>query len=167
MIVLSREVRNIQNPALGATLLWRFACGYVETHPTREPVPLPLLFLVLPIMLHKETTEFVQGTQNASGLRAFAAKFGEAKTSKQDVLLSIHTRTGELKSLSLQSIRLALSTRLLHAETRAMFIPLSHAEARAGVNTDTRQLMRNAEKLGHWCGQLSLHEIATILKLRF
>jgi hypothetical protein len=166
MSILVKEVRNIQNPALGAALLWRFACGYMETHPTRDPVPMPLLFLVLPIILHEQTEEFVQGTLRQSGMRAFAGKFGRAENSKQDLLLAVHGRMLGLRSLSLDSVRLALVGRLLHMD-RATAIPLSFTQAEAGIPPAVRRLMRNAEKLGAWSGALTLHEIASILKVRF
>lgn len=166
MSLLTQEVRNIQNPALGAGLLWRFACGYVGSHPTRDNLPLPLAFLVLPIVLHEETEEFVQTTQKSSGLRAFAAKFGKTENSKQDMLLSIHDRMLALRHLSVDSIRLALATRMLHLNA-AHLIPLSETEAAAGIAPDVRRMMKNAEKLGWWCGLLTLHEVSTTLKVRF
>lgn len=166
MSALTREVRNIQNPALGAGLIWRFVCGYVANHPTRDPAPLPLLFLVLPIVLHEETEEFVSGTQKASGLRLFAAKFGKAENLKQDLLLAIHDRMLALRCLSMESIRLGLATRLLHLDG-ATVIPLSETQAVAGIQSDVRRLMKSAEKLGAWCGLLTVHEIATVLKVRF
>src|SRR4030095_3607678 len=89
---LAKELHNVQNPALGAGLLWRYVCGYVDSHPTRDPVSFPLVFLVLPLVLHEQTENFVQSTQRASGLRAFAAKFGRTENSKQDLLLAIHDR---------------------------------------------------------------------------
>src|SRR5687768_8712319 len=110
MSSLAREVRNIQNPALGAGLLWRFACGYVRGHRTRDPAPLPLLFLVLPILLHEQTASFVQGTKKASGLRMFASKFGTAANAKQDLLIAIHDRMLTLRRLSLESVQIALAT---------------------------------------------------------
>lgn len=166
MSVLAREVRNIQNPALGAGLIWRFVCGYVASHRTRDPVPIPLLFIVLPIILHEQTEEFVNNTQKISGLRSFAAKFGKAENSKQDLLLAIHNRMLALRHLSMESVRLALATRLIHLNT-ATFIPLSETPAIAGIHPNIRRLMRNAEKLGNWCGLLTMHEIANTLKVRF
>lgn len=166
MSILTQEVRNIQNPALGAGLLWRFACGYVGSHPTHDHVPLPLAFLVLPIVMHEQTEEFVHATQKASGLRAFAAKFGKSENSKQDILLSVHDRMLALRLLSVDSIRLALATRLLHLNA-AHLIPLSETEAVAGIPPDVKRMMKNAEKLGLWCGLLTMHEVSTTLKVRF
>lgn len=167
MKVLAQEVRNVQNPGLGAGLLWRFACGYVEAQRASEPVPMPLLFVVLPVLFHEQTEEFLRGTQKASGLRAFAAKFSDAKNSKQDVLLGINQRMLRLRELSIQSLRLGMATRLIHLEPNATVVPLTRTRAVAGIYNETRQLMRSADKLGSWCGNLTLHEIAATLKLSF
>ena len=166
MRILTQEVRNIHNPALGAGLFWRFACGYVSSHPTHGDVPLPLAFLVLPIVLHEQTEEFAHATQKTSGLRAFAAKFGKTENSKQDILLGIHDRMLALRHLSLHSIRLGLATRLLHLNG-ANLIPLSETEAAAGIPLDVKRMMKTAEKLGWWCGLLTMHEVSTTLKVRF
>jgi hypothetical protein len=163
---LTQEVLNIQNPALGACLLWRFVCGYADSHPTRDHVPLPLSFLVLPIVLHEETEKFVYGTQKTSGLRAFTAKFGKTENSKQDLLLAIHDRMLALRHLSMESIRLALATRLLHLNA-ATLIPLSETQAAAGIPSDVRRMMKSSEKLGWWCGLLTMHEVSLALKVRF
>jgi hypothetical protein len=116
--------------------------------------------------LHEQTEEFVNTTQKASGLRAFAAKFGKAENSKQDVLLAIHGRMLALRDLSMESFRLALATHLLYLD-KASVIPLSQTQAVAGIPSDVKRLMRTAERLGSWCGLLTMHEIATALKVRF
>lgn len=163
--MLAREAQNIQNPALGAAVLWRFCCSYVETNPTSAPPRLPLLFLVLPVVLHQATAELVQQTRISSGLRAFAAKFGDTQISKQDVLLQIHERANRLRTLSFQSIELAAAGHLLQLSDSGEVIPLSRTKAR-GSSDEVKQLLANAEKLGAWCGQLTLHEITTALKVK-
>lgn len=167
MSVLATEVRNIQNPALGAGLLWRFACGYTMEHPCKSPAPLPLLFLVLPIILHEKTESFVQGTMKTSGLRAFATKFGKSDKCMQDLLLSINHRMLALKVLSLESLRIGIATRLIHLYSDATVIPLSKTNAITGIPSEIRKMMNNADKLGSWCALLTMHEIATTLKVRF
>lgn len=167
MTVLAQETQNIQNPALGAGLIWRFACGFTETHRTNDRVPLQILFLVLPVLYHKATREFVKGTLKTSGLRAFAAKFGESKASKQDLLLAIHDRSIRLRPLTLQSIKIALGTRLISIQPDGTVIALSQTKGASGIPADAKQMMKDAEKMGAWCSPLTLHEIATTLKLRF
>jgi hypothetical protein len=66
----------------------------------------------------------------------------------------------------MESIRLALATRLVHLDIAAA-IPLSQTAAVAGMAPEIRRLMKSSEKLGAWCGLLTMHEIATTLKVRF
>jgi hypothetical protein len=165
MKTLAKEVQNVQNPALGAALIWRFCCGYVEAQRIKAPPPLTLLFLALPIILHQATSEFVKRTQKGSGLRAFAAKFGDSSISKQDLLMQIHDRSIRWRKLSLQSIELAVAGNLLKITAEGDAIPLSRTKAR-GMPAEVKQLMDNSEKLGIWFGELTVHEIVTTLKVR-
>lgn len=163
--MLAREAQNVQNPALGAAILWRFCCAYTSTHPTNDAPALPTLFAVLPIVLHQVTAEQLRRTRASSGLRAFAAKFGDSTVSKQDLLLQIHERSLRWRSLTLQSIELAVAGRLIHLSEAGEAMPLSKTKAR-GLPDEVKQLISDAEKLGAWCGPLTLHEITTTLKVR-
>jgi hypothetical protein len=164
---LGEEVRNVQNPALGAALLWRFVCGYTSAHASAKHAPLHLMFLVLPITLHQQTFNFLSRTQTATGLRGFAAKFSEYKNAKQDLLLAIHDRAAAFRPLTLDSLRIGVRSRLLLVRTDATVLALSQTETKAGTTDITRPLLSGATKLGVWCAALSLHEIATVLKIRF
>lgn len=163
--MLAQEAQNIQNPALGAAVVWRFCCGFVDSHPVSDAPRLPLLFLVLPIVLHQASVELLRRTRSSSGLRAYAAKFGDSTISKQDILLQINERAIRWRRLSLQSIELATAGRLVHVSEEGVVVPLSRTKARA-LPDEVKQLLADAEKLGKWCGQLTLHEVATTLKVR-
>ncbi|HEN3653695.1 TPA: hypothetical protein U5E37_001614 [Yersinia enterocolitica] len=163
--MLAREVQNVQNPALGAAIVWRFCCGYVETNRISASPPLPLLFLVLPIILHQATSEFVKRTFKSSGLRAFAAKFGDSSVSKQDLLLQIQERAIRWRKLSLLSIELAVAGKLIKLEENGEVISLSQTKVR-GLSDEVRQLMDLAEKLGAWFGELTVHEVVTTLRVK-
>jgi hypothetical protein len=168
MPILDAELKNVQNSALGATLVWRFACGYQDGKGSKEPTPLPLLFVVLPIMFHEETSQFIKSTYKSSGLRAFAGKFSESRVSRSDLILSIQARALEMRDLSLDSIRMAVATSILSVqrETGGAF-PLSITAPKTGIPKSIRQMMANSEKLGFWCGQVSMHEISIVLKVGF
>lgn len=163
--MLARETQNVQNPALGAAVLWRFCCGFVEANPEGDAPRLPLLFLVLPIVLHQATAELLRRTRLSSGLRAYAAKFGDSTICKQDLLLQIHERAIRWRRLSLLSIELASAGHLVHLSEAGEVVPLSRTKARA-LPDEVKQLLTDAEKLGRWCGQLTLHEVTTTLKVK-
>ncbi len=168
MYSLRREVQYVQNPALGAILLWRFVVGYERGSGSANPSPIPLLFIVLPVILHEETAQFVSSTREASGLRAFAGKFAESKASKIDVLLTIHNRSVEMRRLTLDSLTIATTSGLISLDySRAAAISLSSCPARAGIPPSVRSMLKSAEKLGVWCSTISLHEVSVILKVGF
>jgi hypothetical protein len=168
MATLSEEVQHVQNPALGGMLVWRHVVGYQKARADAAGCPLPLLFVVLPILLHQETLAHVQSTRPATGLRGFGAKFGAAANNESDVLLALNERAIALRPLSLQSLRVAVGARMLTVDSSTgVAHALTRAVPKAGIPEQIRDLARNAEKLGHWCAALTLLEIASVLRVRF
>lgn len=162
MTAFLNEVQAMQNPALGATLLWRFVCGFSPNSSTNG-TPLPVAFLVLPLAFHAKSFEEVTGTHAASGLRKFEEKFSD----RGDVLLSIHPRMLAMRDLSLRSLRIAIRAGLVTLVPKeAVLWPRSQTvpptEARA-----VSDLLKSAEKLGAWCRDVSLFEVAGLLKVEF
>ncbi len=167
MSTLTEEVRHVQNPALGGVLIWRFACGYTNHHKTTAPPPLPLVFVVLPILFHSETLDVLKRTNRPSGLHGFADKFSRSDEAKGDILLGIHTRATAWRKLTRESLQLGLLCRLITiSSANGTVIPLSNASP-SGVPASISPLIANAEKLGEWCGDLTLFEIGSILKVGF
>lgn len=166
MSSLTREVRTVQNAALGGTLLWRFTVGYSQGNPTHNPPPVPLGFLVLPIAFHQDTFELVSSTRTDTGLHAFVDKFSRSENQKADLLLSIHSRVVAMRSLSWRSLCLAIERRLVAIDTgQAAIVALSHT-APGAVPVSVKPLLSGAEKLGAWCSRLSMLEICSILKVQ-
>jgi hypothetical protein len=164
--ILNYETRIIQNPALGAMLLWRFAAGYMAGSDSRQCPPLQLLFVVLPIILHKETDKMLTSTLRNSGLRAFAGKFSDATNSKTDLLVAIRDRAIRMRPLSLDSIRIAILSSLIFIDpSKGNAIPISLTTPKLGIPDSVRDMLKAAEKLGYWCSRVSLYEVSTILKV--
>jgi hypothetical protein len=163
---LNRELRAVQNPALAAMLLWRCASEYSAASDRAEQIPLPLLFLVLPILLHGETAELVTATQKASGLRKFVEKFQLASHSKTDLLLSIAPRAVAMRNLTSQGLGIAVICHLLaFDETAVRAYALSDTPAVAGIPRSVRPLLADAEKLGSWFAHSSLYETSLLLQV--
>lgn len=163
---LIKEFYNVQNPALGAYLLSRFACGYLKEN--QERTPMPLMFIVLPMIYKQEIANFISSTQKVSGLHFFADKFTEKKNSNNDLIIQIHNMSGRYKIMTLEALRIAMAGNLIVVEEDAYILPLE--DNIKSFKTSSKELNKMgdaAEKLGIWCSRLSLMEISQILKVRF
>lgn len=155
------DIYLVQNPALGAALVWRFVEAYAPKAVGRLPV-LPLLFIVLPIVYREELRDAAVSTQISSGLRLFAGKFKK----EQEVLHGIQNRMLRLRKLSLSSISIALHCGLIKINTVTAEISSQRQKTPKINDDDVRHMMRTAEKLGHWCKELTLPEVQAILRIK-
>lgn len=163
MTALLNEVQAMQNPALGAGLLWRFVCGHSPASSSRG-TPLPLAFAVLPLVFHARSVEKVTATQASSGLRKFEEKFS---SQDGDILLSLQPRMLAMRDLSLRSLRIALCAGLVTlVPSEAVLWPRSTTSS-PDQPKSAQELLKAAEKLGRWCSDVSLFEVAGLLKVEF
>lgn len=163
---LAKEFYNIQNPALSAYLISRFSLGYMEEK--QSMAPMPLLFIVLPMMYKKEIVDFISSTQKKSSLRYFADKFTEKKNSNNDLILQIQNASQRYKIMTLEAIGIGMAGKLFYVQNDAYILPLEDNISRFNLESNELKKMGNAaEKLGIWCSRLTLMEISQILKVRF
>lgn len=156
----------MQNPALGALLLWRFTKAYCDTHPQKSGPNLPVAFLLLPFLWHAGTSEPLACTRTASGLRLFAAKFTQPADGARDVLLAVQDRAIRWRDKTAASLRVAFATGLLElggdGRIRVRLNPTEPNQSRV-----IAEMVDSAEKLGVWFAPLSVEEISLILHVRF
>jgi len=168
MAILNKEVRAVQNPALGSVLIWRAASSYQKSHATGSFMPLPLAFLVLPVLFHEETSALVAGTRTASGLRKLTEKFCSSEESKTDLLLAVGGRAITMRELTWESILLAVTSNMLSLDTgKGTLMSLSETPLISGVPHPIRPMLSNAEKLGAWFSGLTLYEIGLQMQVTF
>jgi hypothetical protein len=131
-------------------------------------MPLPLLFVVLPMVLHEETASLLFSTRTQSGLRKFVEKFHAASTSKTDLILAVAPRAVRMRRLSIESLRLGIATHLVGIDpVGAGVFPLSTTPPRLGIPSSVRPLLAAAERLGAWLGDVSTYEAAIQLQVHF
>jgi hypothetical protein len=156
------EVAIVQNPALGAVLLWRFSICY-EKSSGFSGVPMPLLFVVLPILLNEYTRDIINSTYPSSGLHKFSLKMLKRK----EELLSIHSRMLRLRVMTLKCISLAVDKNLLQISVADGLITNNKSTISHILPKKILALIKGADKLGGWCGALELSEIENYLRVRF
>ncbi|MDX6464518.1 MAG: hypothetical protein QOE55_8215 [Acidobacteriaceae bacterium] len=158
------ELEIVQNPALGGYALWQFGLGFQSED--GHPSPLPLAFLVLPLVLHRPTLELVLSTRKASGLALFAAKLGE----ERENLLALHERALTLRRLSLQSIAVGVGSRLLTVDYVAATLRANAAVpemSKPKLPERIRGFSGAADKIGYWFSRLSLPQVVSMLVVEF
>lgn len=155
------EIYLMQNPALGASLVWRFAEGYSPKGHGLLPC-LPLLFIVLPILYHQELRDAAITTNPSSGLRVFAGKF----KSQQEVLFGIQGRMLKLRDVSLASISIAIECNLISLNTATAEVESLRHKAPPETDEKVKDMMRASQKLGQWCKTLALQEVQAILRIK-
>lgn len=159
------ELEIVQNPAFGAFLIWHFALGYQEDG--ADAAPIALAFLVLPLLLHRRTFDEVASTRKASGLPLFAAKFDKDR----EALMELHGRTLQLRALSLQSIGMAATARLVRVDYSAAMIhsfPQVLLDVKKPVLPERLKGFAAASgKIGYWFSRLGLAQIASTLRIDF
>ena len=161
MTRLLNEVQAMQNPALGAGLIWRFACGYSPKDKSENGMPFPLAFIVLPTVLHERTRNELSSTRLSSGARKFEEKFKD----KGDVIFALNQRAIGMRDLSLRSVSLAVASGLLTlVPDWGSLWPRLYTKPPV-IEKAVSELLTAAEKLGSWCHSLSLYEISGILIL--
>jgi hypothetical protein len=166
MSAITREAAFVQNPALGGVLIWRFAVSYAAEHRTNEGPPLQLSFLILPMTYHRETFDEVSGTPRG-GIHLFADKFARSDKSKSDVLLGIHDRAMEFRQLTIESISLAIRSRLVTvASNTGRLVALSTSKP-GSLPQSVKPMVTGAERVGKWLSGMTLFEIENVLKVAF
>jgi hypothetical protein len=158
------ELNTVQNPALGAYILWQFGNGFQSYN--GEFAKLPAAFLVLPIVLHRATLDLVGSTLKGSGLALFAAKLAE----REENLLAIHTRALMLRHLTLRSLSFAINSGLatiIYADAAMRANTLASRSKKAPVPERLKLLSNGAEKLGYWFAKMGLPQLASTLRVEF
>lgn len=161
---LNREIYLVQNPAIGAVILWRFVCGYYDADNECRQVPLPLIFLVLPIIFREDLRDVIASTNKSSGLQKVSEKLFASK--RADLFCSVQDSVEQYKGITLSAINIAVGAKLITLSSKtALIMPIQAKTSKMAKSSEN--LLKCAEKLGGWCSSLSLHEISILLKVRF
>ena len=125
-----REISNVQNPAIGAAILWRFVYGYYKRD--YKSVPFPLLFVVLPIVFREDLCIVINSTQQASGFSKVSEKL--FKGFSNDRLLSVNNAALSMRELTLQSFNIGMAANLYSMDFDTAYVFPLRQTNRSGLS---------------------------------
>lgn len=159
------EYDNVQNPMLGAYLLWNFVLGYFSEK--NEYAPIEELFIVLPMIMRSDIADQIKSTNKVSGMRAMSDKFMKADILKNDIISNLHKDIQSMKDISAMALAEAIKAGLVSVDVENSTIFPLELRKHNKESVNVLQMGKNAEKLGQWCAGMDLIQIEEILKVRF
>ncbi len=158
------EAAIVQNESLGAFVLWKFGLAFQD--PDGYPATLPLVFLILPLVLHGPTLSVVLATQKISGFHLFVGKLGE----KREDLLAVHGRAMALRHLTLESLMLGERSGLFRIEPSGAKLwsnGLSEGLRVPILPERVRRIVPACERLGYWFSGVPDQQVVHSLRVEF
>jgi hypothetical protein len=176
--VMIEEEALILNPLLGARAMWQCAKEYQNCHGEKLGAPIPLLFLVLPLVLHEDTEDLIKRMKSTSGL-AYALHHpskveGSRKIQGANILLGLRDRCADYTALNWDSLNMAVSSSLLikHSATNEGFICFEAKGAslptkiRPVTGSQMSNIVGAAKRLGAWFAKQDVATSLSLLKIR-
>ena len=138
-----KEHARLLNPAFLAALTWAVARGYRQV--AREGLPYPLVFVALPIILHKVTREALPATTGAS-LVTWISGHPNVKVRFAERAISLMPLIKECILFGTQGQLIEMSAFRMTAARK----PRSMAGFLEEASDEVRDCMNKAEFVGRW-----------------
>lgn len=136
----SPEVSHLLNPAFCARILYGTIAAYKKE--CQRDIPFVLLYLVLPIVLHKETREKIA---TATHMQVWLQR-------NQELLIGYAKRAKSLVPIASESIEFLLQsgTAILSGDNVAINCPLKPSKLKSISDDEMLVCFNKAEAVGRW-----------------
>ena len=155
--IRTREEAHLLNPAFCCVTMTLACAGYADVN--ARPMPFALSFLILPVVLHKNTRESLPRTSRTS-MPAWLQQHGEARIGFSERLMALraHTREAVRFGLEFDWMTVVSSGDLQRATSNAVI-----GRATRSLRGDARDCVSRARFLGKWLA--SAGSTATVMAL--
>lgn len=163
-ISLLRERDIMLNTALGAHALWAFTCGFERKRLGGDDPVLSLWHLLptLPMVFHGVSRRAINKRLERSGLRSILNRDPGNDIAQNEAIFNLQSRVVMMKERTFRSLNLALTSGLISLADGNFRceVPFSLPTS---TPTETKEVLKAAEKLGAWAGELGVFEYLTVL----
>lgn len=157
----THEFDAVQNPALGALLLWTFVAEYFKAKGENEGPTLPHMMLVLPILFNKDFVENIYKRKIKGGLY-------NALNEDMTLFAGVQNRIQAMNELTLRSINFCCSAKIVLLDKKSYeFIPVRSKVQDYKHNESIHKMLAAAKRLGNWFATTEFNQLCALLKVRF
>lgn len=156
------EQRVVQNPALGAEVIWYAINEAFELSGREKGVPLILAFIVLPLTFHKRSARALAGKTKPGALY-------KAKSEEPQLTYGLQERMQAMSERTWQSLSLGIASGLLLLDSDAgmELIPGKKKAPMNHVTEDVKLLLNAAKRVGQALQELPPAQLAATLNVKF
>jgi hypothetical protein len=156
------EQRVVQNPGLAAETIWQAVESAFETRKRVDGVPLPLIFLVLPVTFHQRTARALASKTQPGALYKALAEDREITVGLQARMQAMSERTFQALSIAFQSGLLRLDQ-----DHERQLIPGRSTPPVTHPTEDVKYVLSAAKRIGQAFGESTLVQLCTQLNITF
>lgn len=156
------EQRVVQNTALAAEAIWQSVQETYQAKGRTEGVPLPTVFLVLPLTFHQRTAAALASKTQPGALYKALADDREITVGLQARMQALSGRTFHALSIAFQSGLL-----LLDQDGQRQLIPGRRTRPVEHATDDVKMILNAAKRVGQAFAEMSLVQLCVHLNVRF
>ncbi|MFF2912786.1 MULTISPECIES: three component ABC system middle component [Paenibacillus] len=155
------EYDAVQNPALGALLLWTFVNEFYKSSAEQEGPILPHIMLVLPILFNQDFVENIYKRNKKGGLY-------NALNDEMALFIGVQNRMQTMSDITFKSLNVCSSAKIvLLDKNNFQFIPVRTKIPDYKHNEGIHKMLAAAKRLGYWFATIELNQLSVLLKVRF
>lgn len=163
---LLQEYEIMQNPALGANTLWAFAQGFFSgKQDTEKQLTLWHMVSVLPLVYQKTSRKVILKRQINSGLRSILDRDPKNSIAQNETIFNINERIHAMEKRTFRSLNIAIACQVIGIED-GYFSLLSPFKIPSSTSLETKEIVKAANKLGRWAGEMSDFEYLAALGVK-
>lgn len=162
MIDILFEQRIIQNPVLAAECLWHSVHEAHEAFGRADGVSFPLIFIVLPLVFHKQTAKCLAGKTQPGALY-------KALADDREIPIGLQSRMQSMADRTLQGLSLAFDSMLIYADSNPdkHLIPGRKTPPVIHMSEEVKTILNAAKRVGQAFSEMSPVQLSTHLKIQF
>ena len=142
------EIANLLNPAFCSTIIYHVILEYQKK--AKREFPFTLIYLILPIVLHKSTRERITSRTN---MVVWIQKY-------PDVLIGFPGRAKSLVPFANEAVEFLLQQKILQITNGELSVvkTLSKSKIDAIADQEIHECYNKAENVGRWFAQMGAEE---------